>query len=78
LKFKKLRKKVAKTDAISIMLTSIGDVYENYINIDHVPHIFDEMKVKGFGSVNSMHVPGCDILLRGTEFYLDDKGIKIE
>lgn len=77
MKFKKLRNKVSKTDAISIMLLkrSEGDVYENYLNMEHVPHIFDEMKVIGFGEVDSISIPGYDILLKGIEFYLDDSKI---
>lgn len=74
-KFKKLRKIVSKTDAISIMVTSTGDVYDNYLNITEVPKIFNDCRVIGFGQVDSMSVDGYDILMKGTEFYLNDSGI---
>lgn len=72
MKFGEIRSLVSKTDAISIMLTSTGDVDENYINIKCVPDKYDNMDVVGFGNVNCVHVHGVDCLLHGTEFYLDD------
>lgn len=77
MKFKKLRKRISKTDAISIMLLikSEGDVYEQYLNISHVPHIFDEMKVIGIGYTDGVSFPNIDCLFKGVEVYLDDSKI---
>ena len=76
MKFKKIRKIVSKTDAISIMLSSIGDVDKNYINIDAVPDKYDKMKVIGFGRVSGITVENKHfdgILLNGVEFLLNDE-----
>lgn len=76
-KFKKLRKIVSRTDTISIMITSTGDVYDNYHCISDVPEIFNECRVIGFGQIDAVSVDGYDILMKGTEFYLDDSGITL-
>lgn len=71
MKFGELRKLVSKTDAISIMLKSIGDVDNNYYFIANVPTKYDDFDVIGFGSVTAVPVDG-DVIGHGTEFYLDD------
>ena len=71
MKFGQLRNLVAKTDAISIMLKSIGDVDQNYYFIAQVPDKYNDYEVIGFGSVTAVPVNG-DVLSHGTEFYLDD------
>lgn len=73
--FKDLRPLVSKTDSISIMLKSIGDVFENYLVIDLVPDRFDKYPVIGFGGCD--HIPILSEekdypLMKGVEFYLDD------
>lgn len=73
--FKDLRPLVSKTDSISIMLKSIGDVFENYLTIDLVPDRFDKFPVIGFGGCD--HIPILNEerdypIMKGMEFYLDD------
>ena len=77
MKFKKLRRRISKTDAISIMLLikSKGDVYKQYLNISDVPHFFDEMKVIGIGYNDHISIPNIDCILKGVEVYLDDSKI---
>lgn len=72
MKFKELRRFVSKVDSISIMLLSIGDVDDNYLNIEHVPDKYDEYEVIGFGCADCLDVDGYDFLQKGVEFYLDD------
>lgn len=71
MKFGELRKLVSKTNAISIMLKSIGDVDNNYYFITNVPAKYNDFDVIGFGSVTA--VPVDDVIIGyGIEFYLDD------
>lgn len=71
--FGELRKYVAKTDAIEIMLTSLdGDVQDNWMCMDMVPDRYNEMEVVGFGSQYCILNDGSSH--RGIEFYLDDIG----
>ena len=70
--FKDLRDKVAKTDCISIMVTSTGDGYDSYLSIEMVPQRFNELPVMGFGSVDGIDLGKEYPLMRGTEFLLYD------
>ena len=72
--FKELREIVAKTDAIQIMVTSIGDVENSYKTIEMVPERYNDMEVLGFAALDTIFVEGIEIPLRGVEFYLDDVG----
>ena len=69
--FGEIRQYVSKTDAISIMLKSIGDVDNNYYFITNVPAKYNDFDVIGFGSVTAVPVDG-DAIGYGIEFYLDD------
>ena len=69
--FGEIRGYVSKTDAISIMLKSIGDVDNNYYFITNVPTKYNDFDVIGFGSVTAVPVDG-DVIGYGIEFYLDD------
>lgn len=74
--FKECRKIVSKTDGISIMLSSIGDVYDTYISIEQVPNRFNNFEVIGFSSLDVIPVllDGKKATIRrGIEFYLNDK-----
>ncbi len=72
--FKELREIVAKTDAIQIMVTSIGDVENSYQTIETVPERYNDMEVIGFSALDTIFVKDIKIPLRGVEFYLDDVG----
>lgn len=71
--FGEIRHLAAKTSVIVILLTSVGgDVFDTFINMEHVPESFNDLKVIGFGEVNCVKVDGYDCLFDALEFYLDD------
>lgn len=79
IRFKDFREVIAKTDAISICLTSKnGDIDSTYINIDAVSNKYDFYSVLGFAMQTAISIKdsyGKNINLNGIEFYLDDNFI---
>lgn len=72
IRFGEIRKIVSHTDAIQIMLTSIGDVDKSYTTIDLVPDHYNSMPVIGFCNCDSIYVDQINPVMKGIEFYLLD------